>query len=157
MIMRNPTLPGGAAAVLFAVASLLGCSHDNDRSSTDASRSSAPSGSGKSTARETTVEIGSNHRFMPAEVTIREGESVVWKNTSDDTHTVTDDPTRVSNREDVSLPPGAKAFHSGDLRPGRTYRQTFAVAGTYRYVCLPHMDRGMKGTVIVRPMEPESH
>ena len=41
-----------------------------------------------------------------------------------------------------------KGFKSKLQRTG-TYRHTFRKAGTYRYVCTLHSDKGMKGTVVV--------
>ena len=41
-----------------------------------------------------------------------------------------------------------KGFKSKLQRSG-TYRHTFRKAGTYRYVCTVHEDKGMKGTVVV--------
>jgi len=102
------------------------------------------------------VEITSKMMFSPREITIRSGESIIWKNNSSEMHTVTTDPTKVANRDDVVLPTGAKAFHSGEIRPGKTYRQTFTTVGTYRYVCTLHEKEGMTGTITVRPMEPQT-
>jgi plastocyanin len=36
------------------------------------------------------------------------------------------------------------------MKEGETFEVTFEVPGTYRYVCLPHEDHGMRGTVVVR-------
>jgi plastocyanin len=103
-----------------------------------------------------TVDMTDAHAFKPAEVTVRVGESVVWKNTSKDVHTVSTDPERVKGpaRKDwVSVPEGAKPFHSGDVRPGDRWKMTFSVPGTYKYVCTIHEEHGMMGTVVVKPLE----
>lgn len=97
------------------------------------------------------VEMTSARAFSPREVTIRAGETVIWKNSSKDVHTVTADPMRAMKKENVSMPPGAKPFHSGDIQPGKTWRMTFPVAGTYKYVCTHHELQGMMGTVTVKP------
>ena len=153
--MTKFSLHAGAGLVMIALTSILGCSSDSDHRSSD---SSTYRESEKSTAaREgATVDITSSHTFYPREVTIRAGESVTWRNASSDVHTVTADPSKATNRDDVVLPAGAKPFHSGEIRPGKTWRQTFAAAGTYRYVCTMHEREGMSGTVIVRPMEPQT-
>lgn len=147
---------GGSWIAMIALTSIVaGCSSDSDHRSSDTS--GYRGGSEKSTtAHETTVEITSQHQFSPKEISIRTGESIVWKNNSGETHTVTCDPTKVTNRDDVVMPTGAKAFHSGELRPGKTYKQTFNTAGTYRYVCVLHERDGMMGTITVRPMEPQT-
>ena len=145
----------GFRAAMIALALILsGCSHQGESSS---SGSSGYRDSEKPAAHEATVEITSAMQFAPRDITIRTGEAIVWRNTSSENHTVTADPTKVSNRDDVALPTGAKAFHSGDIRPGKTWRQTFTTPGTYRYVCLLHEREGMTGTVTVRPAEPQTH
>jgi len=88
--------------------------------------------------------------FKPASVTIAVGGKVRWKNTSKDTHTVTNDPKVASDAKDVSMSEGAQTFNSGKIKPGGTFEQTFAIAGTYKYVCEPHEEMGMKGEVVVK-------
>lgn len=50
------------------------------------------------------------------------------------THTVTDNN---------------KAFDSGNIASGATYKYTFTTAGTYQYYCTIHPF--MKGTIVVTP------
>ncbi|HVE38823.1 MAG TPA: plastocyanin/azurin family copper-binding protein [Planctomycetota bacterium] len=154
--MTTSSLCRGSWIAMVALTSIFaGCSSDSadhQSSGTTGYRDSDKS----TTAHETTVEINSQHQFMPREISIRTGETILWKNNSGDTHTVTCDPTKVTNRDDVVMPTGAKAFHSGELRPGKTYKQTFNTAGTYRYVCVMHERDGMTGTITVRPMEPQT-
>lgn len=90
----------------------------------------------------TTVEMTDGHQFKPREITVDVGETVSWKNTSKDVHTVS---------VDTELPPGVQPFHSGDVAPGASWSHTFSAAGTYSYVCRHHKDHGMTGTVTVRP------
>ena len=99
-------------------------------------------------AVDATVTMGMSS-FEPASIRIRRGQTVQWRNTSLVTHTVTADPRLAANPANVVLPPGAPAFHSGSLQPGQVWSRTFAVPGTYRYVCLPHERQGMIGTVVV--------
>lgn len=95
-----------------------------------------------------TVEMR-EFRFHPETLRINAGDTVEWRNKSYFTHTVTADPAR--NAEDISLPPGAAPFESGRIPPGQVYRHTFTDPGTYRYICIPHGDLGMTGSVIVAP------
>ncbi len=99
-----------------------------------------------------TVEITSNLRFEPAEITIRVGDKVVWRNTSDLVHTVTADPRITADASNVELPEGARPFNSAAIPAGQVFRHTFTVPGTYRYLCLPHAGQKMFGTVVVEPM-----
>jgi len=98
-------------------------------------------------------------RFRPEELTVAPGTTVVWRNTSKSTHTVT--------AYESAIPEDAAYFASGDFdsedaareawdaRSGggisqqRTYSHTFAVPGTYNYVCIPHERNGMVGSVVV--------
>jgi plastocyanin len=97
------------------------------------------------------------HGFDPVAVTIDAGETVTWVNDSGEAHTVT-------GMED-SFPEGADYFASGGMASeeeardevgdglmteGETFEVTFDTPGTYRYVCIPHEEHGMEGTVTVR-------
>lgn len=97
-----------------------------------------------------TVTITDQLRFVPDKVTIHAGQTVVWKNTASSAHTVVDDPAKAKNKADVSLPAGATPIDV-KVAPGKTYSHTFTVPGTYKYVCVPHESKGMKGTVEVLP------
>ena len=87
--------------------------------------------------------------FEPTAVTISVGETVEWRNEGFTTHTVTSDPNLVTKRANVSTPPGAPSFHSGDLNRGQSFSYTFTFAGTYRYVSLTRESSGMAGTIVV--------
>ena len=98
--------------------------------------------------------------YVPETVTIAVGETVVWENTSSRRHTVT------ASSQDA-LPEGAEFFASGgydsyeeaedawldefggQIDTDETYSHTFEIPGTYPYVCIPHLDGGMTGTVVV--------
>lgn len=95
-----------------------------------------------------TVEM-SGFSFEPATVRIQAGETIEWRNKSLFTHTVTAEPAR--DAEHIVLPPGAAPFDSGRIAAGQIYRRTFTEPGTYRYICVPHIDFGMTGDVIVAP------
>ncbi|MCT7378048.1 cupredoxin domain-containing protein [Chelativorans salis] len=97
---------------------------------------------------DATVEMGLIS-FVPETIRIRPGQTVQWRNTSINTHTVTGDPALASNPANVSLPKNAKTFRSGSIEAGQTFERTFTVPGTYRYTCLPHEALGMQGTIIV--------
>ena len=91
--------------------------------------------------------------YTPAKVTISEGETVRWKNSSRVPHTVTAIKEKANNPESVEIPSGAEPFGSGLMRPGDTFSHTFEVPGTYKYVCLPHEAKDMIGYVIVKSKE----
>ncbi|MEK0084421.1 cupredoxin domain-containing protein [Benzoatithermus flavus] len=98
------------------------------------------------------VDMTNTFSFRPELVRIPVGGTVVWRNRSLVSHTVTIDPAKVRDRGAVSLPRGAQPFDSGSIPRGQIWPRTFVVPGTYRYVCLPHYDVfGMVGTVLVGP------
>ena len=87
--------------------------------------------------------------FGPREITIRVGDTIEWQNPSLFTHTVTLNAELARTPENVEIPGGAQPFHSSDVSADGTFRFTFTIPGTYRYVCLPHERLGMVGVVIV--------
>jgi plastocyanin len=89
--------------------------------------------------------------YDPADVTIRAGDTVEWRNTSIIAHTVTDDPRRAKKQGDAGVPSGAQPFDSGEIAAGQVYTRTFTTPGTYRYFCTHHEDDGMVATVVVKP------
>ncbi len=72
--------------------------------------------------------------YTPQSFTVKVGGSVTWVNRDATTHTVTDNN---------------KAFDSGNIASGATYKYTFTTAGTYQYYCTIHPF--MKGTIVVTP------
>ena len=95
------------------------------------------------------VRMTDSKTFEPKSITVKAGDTVLWKNESKMTHSVTDEPALAVTAEDAALPPNAKEFNSGLLAPGKDYSYTFTVPGTYRYFCIPHEQVGMLGTVVV--------
>ncbi len=93
----------------------------------------------------------SNLSFIDAEITIKVGDVVEWRNRSVQAHTVTTDPMLVRKQRLISVPEGAKVFDSGPIWPGEIYRRTFTAPGTYMYTCVPHERLGMRGVIIVEP------
>lgn len=105
-----------------------------------------------------TVDMAAGQSFEPERVTVDAGQTVVFSNTSDESHTVT------AYGDD--LPDGADYFASGDfpdeeaardsvseglLEAGDEYEVTLTEPGTYTYFCIPHESAGMKGTIVVAP------
>jgi plastocyanin len=106
------------------------------------------------------VRMTDNLKFEPARVVVHAGDAVEWQNKSSVPHTVTADARRAAEGKEVVLPPKAAPFDSRSIAPGGSYRHTFTVPGTYKYICVPHADLGMTGEVIVQPRSaapPHSH
>lgn len=92
--------------------------------------------------------------FEPADLTVPVGATVTW-GFEGGGHNVS---CRPGDSDEVRLPGGADPFASygsneppeGTLVPrGGTFEQSLDVAGRYRYVCIPHDDQGMSGTIDV--------
>ncbi len=88
--------------------------------------------------------------FQPSKLTIDVGQTVEWKNSSGDPHTVTVVPDKALVPADVALPKNAQPFDSGTIPAGMTFSHTFTTPGTYRYYCTLHEGNGMVGEVIVK-------
>lgn len=89
-------------------------------------------------AADTRVSAGTSSdplKFLPKDITVPIGTTVIWTNESSLPH-------------DVSAENGL--FDSrGTFEEGEEYRFTFNQAGTFPYFCTPHKDAGMVGTVTV--------
>ena len=92
----------------------------------------------QSTGESVSVTIHEDRfRFIPSQLTIPAGMTIIWVNDEQAKHTVTSDDGR---------------FDSGDQELGVRYANTFTEPGTYRYYCRYHGDVGgvgMTGTIVV--------
>lgn len=84
-----------------------------------------------------TIEIAiENMAFSQEDVTIKAGDTVVWKQKDPTSHTVT-----------VTQGPAPDKFDSNLLRQGQTFSHTFTIPGTYYYKCSLHTK--MRGKIVV--------
>jgi plastocyanin len=95
------------------------------------------------------VDMTDSLQFEPREIKVSVGDRVQWRNVGQIAHTVTTDPSRVSDQDGVSVPSGVKPWDSGLLGGDETFSRTFRKPGTYQYICIPHEGAGMIGTVVV--------
>lgn len=100
-----------------------------------------------------TVKMTTQLRFEPEHVTVKVGETIAWVNESTLPHTATgapeQNPVATSHPEYVRLPDGAEPWGSELLQPGESYVHTFTIPGEYKYLCIPHVLSGMRGTITV--------
>jgi plastocyanin len=98
---------------------------------------------------EKVVRMTNSNSFDPKTITVKSGDTVVWKNGSAMSHSVTDVSSLAVDAKDAALPADAKEFNSDLIPPGKDWSYTFTVPGTYKYFCIPHEALGMVGSVVV--------
>ncbi|MDS0476074.1 DUF5059 domain-containing protein [Natrinema sp. 1APR25-10V2] len=96
--------------------------------------------------------------FEPAELTVEAGDTVAWKHAGGEPHSVT--------AYEDEIPGGAAYWASGGfesesaaregwengtgaIQSGQSYVHTFETIGEHGYVCIPHENAGMVGTIVV--------
>jgi plastocyanin len=97
--------------------------------------------------------------FKPSSLTVSVGETVVWRNTSKQGHTVTaygdqipeDAAFFASGSFDSEAAARAEYENSsaGVLGANEEFEHEFTIPGSYAYFCLPHERVGMAGTIEV--------
>ena len=87
-----------------------------------------------------TVVATPDNKFEPAELKVKVGEKVTWKNEGG-FHTVTGG----DSSPDPASPIGDKQLTDASS----THEVTFDKPGSYPYFCQPHAALGMKGTIVV--------
>jgi len=100
-------------------------------------------------------------RFDPETIRIDAGATVVWENTTEIKHTVTalegETPEKAAYFASGGFDSERAAReqqNEGLIAPDGSYEHAFDATGTFEYVCLPHEESGMKGSVEVsRPNE----
>jgi plastocyanin len=118
-----------AAIAVLATAGVACGGSDNGGAIQTPPASSTPTGPvGKVNA---TVNI----KFVPASITVKVGEPVIWTVVGAVPH-------------DVKASSGA-TFNSGTLQEGQTFTQTFSAPGTIKYFCTIHGAALMSGTITV--------
>jgi len=104
-------------------------------------------------------------QLMPAQTTIKAGESIRWTWNSAHCHSVTSTGFAGENQrvfdsgfhypttppESPQVAPGALEYPLLDETPTLDYTHTFTAPGTYTYFCVHHSSIGMNGVVIVEP------
>jgi plastocyanin len=97
--------------------------------------------------------------YEPRQITVSAGETVVWENTSVRGHTVTATAGGIPDDAEFFASGGFDGYDAalsgwqsdfgGRLESGDRFEHTFEVPGVYEYVCIPHREGGMYGTVVV--------
>ncbi|MGH7718165.1 MAG: plastocyanin/azurin family copper-binding protein [Gemmatimonadaceae bacterium] len=158
---------------LVASAFVLGACAGGDNAeqgSTDTTTAAAPAATTPSAtgtpaaapATGTTHEVrmvleGSAYKFVPADITIKQGDAIRWTMVSGAPHNVAFDPAKVPDDVEAQLSanmPNQQAPLSGPflMDPNSTYTISFAgiTPGKYDYICTPHLALGMVGTITIQ-------
>jgi plastocyanin len=120
--------------------------------------------------------LGQSFDFLPKNLTIKAGDTVIWE--AVDPHTTTfipapppPEPLIVQPQADAyplliqnpkvhrpakpaAVYDPAQHFNSasiGNTRNGTSWALTFDQPGVYEYICALHHEMGMKGTIVVQP------
>ena len=80
----------------------------------------------------------SNYEFDPANITVSVGDTIVWQ-WDGGKHTTTSS----------KIPDGASTWDAEIKSSNKTYTYVVTVPGEYDYVCTPHVEMGMIGTITV--------
>ncbi|MFN2567236.1 MAG: plastocyanin/azurin family copper-binding protein [Gemmatimonadaceae bacterium] len=103
------------------------------------------------------VGDGQSYRFEPANIRIRRGDAVKWVMVSGGPHNVQFDangiPAGAQTQLSANMPRQATPLGSPMMmNANEEYTVSFAgvPAGTYNYVCTPHLAMNMKGVVTVQ-------
>ncbi len=142
-------------------------SNQNDTAATATPAAGADAGTAGATAAVAPI-TGTTHtvrmvgdaqgyRFDPAQLTVKAGDGVKWVMVSGGPHNVAFDPAKVPAAAKGQLNANMQN-QMGELSSpmfmnvGEEYIVSFAniPAGTYEYVCTPHLMNGMTGTITVQ-------
>jgi len=141
-----------STGAVLAGAGLAGCIGDSEPTENGGGGEETTTGGGEGGGGNS-VAAGpdGNLVFEPEELTVSVGDTVTWEFASPGHNVYAYD-----DQEQVQLPEGAEGFGSAprgekfQTKPeGETFAHTFETAGTYQYVCVPHVSSDMIGTVVV--------
>jgi plastocyanin len=147
--MRHPVSAWRLTVAAIALTSAFAACGGDDSAGTAAEPTTTQTAESDDTAESPVVDMTDALKFEPQEITVSVGARVEWRNVGTIAHTVTTDPSKVSDPQGVSVPSGVKPWDSGLLGADETFSRTFREPGTYRYVCIPHEGARMVATVVV--------
>jgi plastocyanin len=159
----------GFAVVASAI--VLGACGDKDAAATDSTAATAavtdttpaaPAGGAMAPITGQTHEVkmigdAQGYRFEPADITIKQGDGIKFTFVNGGPHNVAFDAATLSAEAKAALlanMPEQQGELSGKMlmAEGETYTISFAgvPAGTYDYVCTPHLAMNMKGKITIQ-------
>jgi plastocyanin len=153
--MRFTAMMAGAAVVLAAC----GGAKTDAGANPDSNKAAAPAPTAAAGTQHVVnmVMEGTAYKFVPADITIKAGDAVVFKGVSGAAHNIVfwadSIPTGAGDLLTKAMPDGTAPLSSKMVPDGDSTVVSFAglPAGTYKMYCLPHMAMGMKGSITVTP------
>lgn len=149
--MRVTAMVAGVAMMLVA------CGGEKAPEATDAPPAAAemaPAGLG-TTHEVQMIQDGMEYKYVPAALTIKAGDTVIFKGISGGLHNVQfypdSIPTGSAEALDAAITNKQGPLASALVGEGEDITITFAgvLAGQYKYFCLPHQTMGMVGMITV--------
>lgn len=134
-----------------ALGALAGCADDTDEENGESDTTEDDVSTVTAVA---TGDADEEHEFYfdPPMITVSEGESVRWEIESEQ-HSVT--AFHPDNQFPNRIPEGAEPFDSDTLAEDDAFEQQFDAEGVYDYLCRPHQEEGMAGSVVVGEPDPD--
>lgn len=152
--MRVTAMVAGVAMVLAACG---GAKTDAANPDSANAAAAAPAATAGATHVINMVMEGTAYKFVPADITIKAGDAIVFKGVSGAAHNIVfwkdSLPAGAEAVLNAAMPDGTAPLSSKMVVDGDSTVVSFAGAPTGRYpmYCLPHLAMGMKGSITVTP------
>jgi len=150
--MRVTAMVAGVAMVLAAC----GGAKTDAANPDSANAAAAPAATGTTHVVDMVME-GTAYKFVPADITIKAGDAIVFKGISGAAHNIVfwkdSLPAGAEAVLTAAMPDGTAPLSSKMVVDGDSTIVSFAGAPTGRYpmYCLPHLAMGMTGSITVTP------
>ena len=151
--MRVTAMVAGVAMVLAACG---GAKTDAGNPDSANAAAAAPVATGATHVINMVME-GTAYKFVPADVSIKVGDVVVFKGVSGAAHNIVfwkdSIPAGAEGLLTSAMPDGTAPLSSKMVTDGDSTVVSFAgmPVGDYKMYCLPHLAMGMKGKITVTP------
>jgi len=130
-----------ANQTLSTNSSLKMTNHTNTNTNTNTNTSSSSTGYKK---KVSITDEESDKPFNPSPLSVKAGDTVIWRNDDVEIHTVTSSGNSSST---FAMTNKNRELDSGPLNPRQTFEHTFEKPGNYNYFCMIHPS--MTGEVVV--------
>jgi plastocyanin len=151
--MRVTAMVAGVAVILAAC----GGGEKSGAAVDSTATAAAPAATSGTTHVVDMVMEGTAYKFVPADLTIKTGDMVVFKGISGAAHNVVfwadSIPAGAEAVLTAAMPGGTQPMGTRMIVDGDSEVVSFAgaPAGLYKMYCVPHLAMGMKGSITVTP------